>query len=96
MTSTLTTPVLKEKIGTLIFSKSQNYQSNDNHHRLEVNAHLGMLLGNNFHQKVKIVFNTSNGLKEVETTIWAATRENIILKGGAFIPKNSIQEIRLN
>ncbi len=39
-----------------------------------------MILGNSSHVKIKIFFMTEEGLKEVETTVWAATTESISLK----------------
>jgi hypothetical protein len=45
-----------------------------------------MLLGNSYKNKVKIVFQTLSGPTAVETTIWATTDNNVILKGGIFIP----------
>jgi len=52
-----------------------------------------MMLGNMDHYKVKISFNTLDGVKEVFTTIWATTDRFIVLKGGRYIPINSIIEV---
>ncbi|MFN8315859.1 MAG: hypothetical protein U0T32_05335 [Chitinophagales bacterium] len=52
-----------------------------------------MMLGNMDHYKVKISFNTLDGIKEVFTTIWATTDRFIVLKGGRYIPINSIIEV---
>lgn len=57
--------------------------------------YLAMLLGNNFQNKVKIVFNTIDGLREVMTTVWAATETYIILKSGVFIPVRAIADVEL-
>jgi hypothetical protein len=57
--------------------------------------YLAMLLGNNFHSKVKIVFNTIEGYKEVFTTVWATTEKFILLKEGSFIPIESIAWVEL-
>ena len=52
-----------------------------------------MLLGNSYKNKVKIVFNTLSGPASVETTIWATTDRNVILKGGIFIPVCCILQV---
>ena len=52
-----------------------------------------MILGNSSHVKIKIFFMTEEGLKEVETTVWAATTESISLKGGVHIPIHAISRI---
>ena len=52
-----------------------------------------MMLGNLDHHKVKIDFMTSEGIKEVETTIWATTDKFIMLKGGRYIPISSILNV---
>ncbi len=51
------------------------------------------LLGNNEHKKVKIIFKDDNGVKLVETTIWASGQKFICLKGGLWIPIHRILEI---
>ncbi len=51
-------------------------------------------LGNIENIKFKIVFEDSEGVKEVETTIWATTDKRVILKKGAVIPINRIISIR--
>jgi len=53
-----------------------------------------MILGNSEHVKYKIIFTTTDGLKEVETTVWATTEENVTLKGGVIIPISAINKIR--
>ncbi len=52
-----------------------------------------MMLGNLDHHKVKIDFTTSEGIKEVETTIWATTDKFIMLKGGRYIPISSVLNV---
>ena len=51
-------------------------------------------LGNLDHVKVKIVFEDTEGLKQVETTVWAVTKEAVVLKHGTTIPIKRIHEIR--
>lgn len=50
-------------------------------------------LGNIDKQKFRILFEDDEGLKYVETTIWATTEKRICLKGGVCIPINRIHYI---
>lgn len=52
-----------------------------------------MILGNSEHVKYKIFFTTTDGVKEVETTVWATTEDTITLKGGVVIPISCINKI---
>ena len=87
------TVVAKESIGTLSFPRLEVLQTED---AIKVRAHAldrAIRLGNNQKRKVKIVFEDSSGTKMTETTIWAVTERNILLKGGIFIPINRIHSI---
>jgi len=50
-------------------------------------------LGNEFKGKTSITFETSEGSRTVETTVWSLTDSFIHLKGGITIPLNSITEV---
>ena len=50
-------------------------------------------LGNVHHNKIKIIFQDAEGLKEVRTTIWATAERHILLKQGTFIPIHRIVDI---
>ena len=50
-------------------------------------------LGNLERRKIKIVFEDADGLKAVETTIWATTKKNIVLKRGVTIPINRVHRV---
>lgn len=52
-------------------------------------------LGNEFKGKCTISFNTSQGHKMVNTTVWSVTDNFVQLKGGISIPLSSIIEVRL-
>ena len=52
-------------------------------------------LARNFYLKARIIFETLEGTKEVRTTIWAATENHIVLKGGATLPICCIKEVIL-
>lgn len=52
-------------------------------------------LGNMERSKIKIYFKDNEGLKKVETTIWATGEKNIVLKQGITIPIKRIIDIHL-
>lgn len=51
-------------------------------------------LGNLHHGKVAIMFVDDEGLKRVETTIWASGGKYICLKGGVWLPISRITDVR--
>jgi prepilin-type processing-associated H-X9-DG protein len=71
------------------------------HKRSEINQdpslgkklHDAMVLGNTHRGKVNIVFCDDEGLKKVNTTIWAKGEQFITLKGGVWIPISKIVDI---
>ncbi len=64
----------------------------DRQHR-KAELEKAMILGNADHVKIKLFFMTDDGLKEVETTVWAATDETVMLKGGIAVPVHAITKI---
>ncbi|WP_257214114.1 hypothetical protein [Sphingobacterium sp. 1.A.5] len=50
-------------------------------------------LGNEFKSKTTIVFNTEDGPKRIETTVWSLTDKYIQIKHGILIPLKSLIEI---
>ncbi len=50
-------------------------------------------LGNEFKSKSLITFQTSDGPKRVETTVWSLTEEYIQLKNAVMIPLRSLLDI---
>lgn len=50
-------------------------------------------LGNEFKGKTTITFETTQGPKSVETTIWSITDKHLHLKGGMIIPLESIIDL---
>ncbi len=53
------------------------------------------LLGNGYKGKVKIIFQTTQGTKAVETTVWQASEDNILLKGSIRIPIHAVIEVQI-
>ncbi|GGH24498.1 hypothetical protein FAZ19_16405 [Sphingobacterium alkalisoli] len=47
-------------------------------------------LGNEFKSKVAIIFQTENGPKRIETTVWSLTDNYIQIKSGVLIPLISL------
>lgn len=81
----------KEEIPALTFSKASEDQSA---HYREVLKYFERL-GNEFKGKCTISFNTTDGIKMVNTTVWSVTEGYCQLKGGISIPLSSIVEVRL-
>ena len=52
-----------------------------------------MKLGNNEHQKVKIIFESTEGTMAVETTVWEVTQNYLILKSNMALPIRSVHRI---
>jgi hypothetical protein len=50
-------------------------------------------LGNEFKGKTVITFETTQGPKSVETTVWSVTDNHVMLKGGVSIPLNSVIDL---
>lgn len=50
-------------------------------------------LGNEFKGKTSITFETTDGPRSVETTVWSVTDGYLQLKGGTLIPVKSIIDI---
>jgi hypothetical protein len=83
--------VEKEYIPQLTFLKSQARNQADN---LLEQIQKATQLGNSQKGKVSIFFECDQGLKRVETTIWAAGTKFICLKGAVWIPIANLVEIR--
>jgi hypothetical protein len=51
-------------------------------------------LGNSYKGKMRIEFEDDDGLKAVETTIWATGAKFICLKGGLWLPISRIIDLK--
>lgn len=87
------TEIEKEKVNNLVFPNSDVLM--DAQVKLERSwaLHKATALGNLEKQKVIIVFEDSLGIKKVNTTIWAITEQNIILKEGRTIPIHRVHSV---
>lgn len=52
-----------------------------------------MILGNTHKGKIRLVFDTEEGIKAIETTIWSADENTVSIKGGINIPIQAIREV---
>lgn len=87
------TPTLVEKeiIGSLSF---KNREPVKQHPKLMDQIKSATRLGNAYRGKVAIIFADDEGVKRVETTIWAHGAKYICLKGGLWLPIDRILEIK--
>ena len=80
----------KEIISNLKFPSSSNVKQQEGLMEKLLEA---TKLGNLHHGKVAIIFEDEQGVKQVETTIWATGLKYICLKGGMWLPISSIHRI---
>ena len=80
------TTIPKERIPSLRFPRQPVPLSADQHEEIMRRMDQATRLGNSEHGKCRMVFLDDEGLKAVETTIWAYDPVNIVLKYGMTIP----------
>jgi hypothetical protein len=85
--------VEKETISELKFPENEVLNSADALKIRTASLERAMKLGNLEHNKIKIIFEDSEGVKQVETTVWGVTDKRVILKQGVVIPINRIHEV---
>lgn len=81
----------KERVRDLSFKIKNSFKQSP-----EIRRHLddATRLGNGYHTKVGIIFFDDDGLKRIDTTIWASGANYICLKGGMWLPIENIVEIK--
>lgn len=81
----------KEQVKDLTFKAPMHVKQDP-----ELQRHLAEAtrLGNGYHTKVGIIFHDDEGLKRINTTIWATGTRYICLKGGMWLPINHIVELK--
>jgi uncharacterized protein (UPF0248 family) len=87
------TIIEKEDIASLSFPTT-DVLDDDN----EIKTRIGEInralsLGNLEHSKIKIFFEDNESKKIVNTTVWAVTDKNVILKQGVMIPIHRIYKL---
>lgn len=91
----IATPILiqKESIINLKFPAEKLERTREQEKELIDKLHRATSLGNIEQQKARIIFKDNEGLKVVETTIWATGEKNIVLKHGTTIPIHRIVDV---
>lgn len=85
--------VEKDAIAKLRFPCEEILSTQSEIEQRVIDAYRGMLLGNIYKNKVKIIFGDHEGIKQVETTIWGVTEQRVLLKKGLQIPLHRIHKI---
>ena len=90
-------PVLveKEEIKNLVFPHESIKRTEEQTQALNKKLQDAMSLGNLHQTKIKIIFEDSEGLKEVETTVWVTGESFISLKAGVTIPMRRIVDVQI-
>lgn len=83
----------KESVGRLHFPVNDVLKEKESVAQRMIALHHATSLGNLDHHKVQILFEDTEGLKRVNTTIWAITEKRIILKNNRTIPINRIHSV---
>ncbi len=82
--------ITKEQISSLQFTDTIQVKQ---HPDLNQQLHKALRLGNTDKRKVNIIFQDDEGMKTVDTTLWAYGSKYVCFKGGVWIPKNRLIEI---
>lgn len=82
----------KELVKDLTFKEVKEYKQDPELQRKLAEA---TRLGNGYHTKVGIIFYDDQGVKRINTTIWATGAKYICLKGGMWIPINHILDVKI-
>lgn len=83
----------KEELGKYSFIRKEVLPNKEEIHERLRQLMWACRIGNEAKSKVKIRFETTEGIKEVYTTIWAVGMEVISLKHGAVIPIKAIRDV---
>lgn len=82
----------KEQIPQLSFKNREHVEQPNNLMSKLIEA---TRLGNLHRGKSRIVFHDDDGVKSVETTIWATGSSYIVLKGGIWLPISRIIDLHI-
>jgi len=92
-TTTVIPTIEKETIEKLNFPEQDVHLLRERMEERRSEIEKAMRLGNMFKAKVKIIFEDSEGMKMVETTIWSVSDKNVGLKNGIFLPIHRVHSI---
>ncbi|HCY46444.1 MAG TPA: hypothetical protein DHU89_07145 [Flavobacteriales bacterium] len=84
----------KNEIHTLQFPRQPLDHSKEKLNYITKAIRKALKIGNAYKIKIKIVFYDTTGLKEVETTVWNSTTENVVLKNGICIPFHRVVDVK--
>ncbi|MGP8217774.1 MAG: hypothetical protein ACLQQ4_19570 [Bacteroidia bacterium] len=87
-------PIEKEYVAGLHYPTREVLSTPEEIQQRREDAERGMVLGNNYKSKVKILFKDDESVKQVETTIWAVTDTRVILKNNMAIPLHRIIKVK--
>lgn len=79
----------KEELVNYKFTKAPE----DQRSMLRLKLNNALRLGNEFKSKCSIAFQTSEGPKRIETTVWTLTEDYLQIKNGVVIPLTSLIDI---
>lgn len=85
----------KENISNFLFPQEEVLKDDFAKQERLLNIYRGIKLGNTLKNKVEIIFEDVLGIKKVETTIWGATDNYIILKSNLLIPIHRIYSVNV-
>jgi hypothetical protein len=89
------TKIEKENISGLKFPEGDVLKTKDAIKMRNADLEKALKLGNLEHNKIKIVFEDAEGIKQVDTTVWGVTDKRVILKQGVVIPIHRIHEVQI-
>lgn len=79
----------KEQVINYKFTRADKHDVHVTREKLE----RALRLGNEYKTKTSIVFQTLDGAKRIDTTVWTLTDDFIQIKGGVAIPITSIIDV---
>jgi len=90
----MATTATKEEISHMFFPDEEVLADpEEREQRYEALSH-GVVLGNTYKGKTKLVFADSQGIRQIETHLWGVTDKRVILKHGIVIPIHRISEVK--
>ncbi|MEK6616926.1 MAG: hypothetical protein AABZ32_12610 [Bacteroidota bacterium] len=93
-TSAVISSITKEDISHLHFPHGEILVEKEAIEHRKTLLERAVVLGNTFKGKTRIVFEDSDGIKQIETHIWGLTDKRVILKYGIVIPIHRIHEVK--
>lgn len=88
------TLVLKEQLPGIISLNTADVLKTEQEKKYRARMlYMAMILGNGYKSKVKITFESIDGPRKVDTTVWATTDTSVLLKGGISLPVRSIYTV---